>query len=206
MMILGERRNRVNREFLETRPICEGMQMNEQTKRKTKLISASSPPEKAAAPPPDIKPVAAKVGVKKGVKKTKRRGRKKERTQISVRIDKTVMEIAHRQMEGTGMRITDLIERGLLLAIREMGDLDPVVHHLRLILHDEGVEFSRFMLNARAWRRLPEIHRSLSPLEKLAREHYLALNEAVLLIPGIHDVMNLPGTPQDSRVPAARQA
>lgn len=132
----------------------------------------------------------------KEAKPKSKRGRKKERAQISIRIDKVVMDIAYRVIKGTAMRITDLVERGLILAVREIGDLTPLSHHARLILHDEGVEFSRLILNVNIWRRLPEV-RELTPLEKLQREHFLAMAAAALELPNAADVLKLMGVPKD---------
>jgi len=160
--------------------------MNEPTKnnsnnsRSKSLVSAS--------PLPDTKPL---VAVRAG-KKNNKRGRKKERTQISVRIDKMVMDIAHKQIEHTGMRITDLIERGLLLAVREMGSDDPVYHHARLILRDEGVEFSRFILDANIIRRMIEV-RKLSAGEEASREFLIALVHGARRWPSAESVLLLMG-------------
>jgi len=154
--------------------------------KKTKTPAASS-----VAPPPDVK----SAGPAKKVKR-RRAGRKKERTQISVRIDKALMDLAYRNIETTGMRITDLVERGLLLAIRELGCLEPLAHHARLILHDEGVEFSRFILNANIILRFPEV-RKLSVLEEDAREFFVEIAARAKEWPDAQRVLTLMGTPRD---------
>jgi hypothetical protein len=148
----------------------------------------------SVAPPPDVKSAAKSTGPTKKVKS--RRGRKKERTQISVRIDKALMDLAYRNIETTGMRITDLVERGLLLAIRELGCIEPLAHHARLILHDEGVEFSRFILNANAILRFPEV-RKLSAAEEESREFFVTLAARVREWPDVNRVLSLMGTPRD---------
>jgi hypothetical protein len=129
--------------------------------------------------------------------KTKgRRGRKKERTQISVRIDTTVMTLACRQIEGTGMRMTDFIERGMLLAARELGDLGNSAYRpARLVLHDEGVEFCRLVMNINAIRRLPEV-RKLSLTENMVRSLLLEAVKEATSWPGFDEAMSLMGTPQ----------
>lgn len=149
--------------------------------------NSKTQPTRAVMPPETSKPAAV---VAKKVQK--RRGRKQERKQISVRIDKVVMDLAHKQIERAGMRITDLIERGLMLALRELGDTTPIHHHARLILHDEGVEFSRFVMDANILLRFPEV-RKLSALEKVTREHILAIVKDMRTWPDAHEVVNLMG-------------
>jgi hypothetical protein len=157
----------------------------------TKKVKGKLSPGPSPAPPPEVKP-AALAAIAKKIKS--RRGRKKERTQISVRLDKTLMDIAHIQVENTGMRITDLIERGVLLALREMGVTDPLAHHARLILHDEGVEFSRLVLNVNTLRRFPEI-RKLSLTENAWRECVLDTVAKIQEWPNAREVAGLMGTP-----------
>ena len=131
-----------------------------------------------------------------GAKKPKsKRGRKKERTQISVRLDTTVMALAHKHLTA-GMRITELLERGLLLALRELGDVDPIHHHLRLVLHDQGVKSSRFMMDANVLLNFPEV-RVLSLAENSLREHML---DTISNMPRWMDygkVLSFVGTPHD---------
>ena len=150
-------------------------------------------------------PVEGKLaGGPAGKKTTRRRGRKKERTQISVRIDKTVMDIAYQKLEGTSMRITDLLERGLLLAVRELGCDIPLFHHARLILRDEGVEFSRFIVDAHIILRFPEV-RKLSAAENAWRTSLMEVVAGAKEWPNAREVLNLMGTPRDPG-PEAKEA
>lgn len=167
-----------------------------------KKLKLKTPPPGPVLPPPEVKPVAASAIAKK-VKS--RRGRKKERTQISVRIDKTLMDIAHTQIESTGMRITDLIERGVLLALREIGVTHPMTHNARLILHDEGVDLSRQIMNFNMLRRFPEV-RSLSITEHVLRQCVLDTTAAIAQWPNARDVANLMGTPPAALVEALKKA
>lgn len=107
-----------------------------------KRTTASPPPAPPAEP---LKP-ALVAGPGGPVKKKGRAGRKKERMQISVRIDQALMDLAYREIERRvkdKIRITDLLERGLLLALREIGATDPVASQARLLLNDAGVNFQR---------------------------------------------------------------
>jgi hypothetical protein len=162
------------------------------------MAKKTKPPLVAAVAPQSAKPAAAK-------KIPKRPGRKKERTQISVRIDRAVMDIAHRQIEPIGMRITDLIERGIILAIRELGNKTRFNHNARLILNDEGVDFSRFIMNANILLRFPEV-RALSASETLVRRIFI---DACLLAntwPNAREVVNLMGAPIEAGEEVLAQA
>jgi hypothetical protein len=65
-----------------------------------------------------------------------RRGRKKEKTQISVRIDKAVMDLAYRHIGNNKLRITDFMERGLILAMQEALKLTQIASQVRfMVLH-----------------------------------------------------------------------
>lgn len=46
-------------------------------------------------------------------------GPEKEKAQITVRIDQKLMQVVDRMMTQSNMRITDMVERGLLLAMEE---------------------------------------------------------------------------------------
>lgn len=51
----------------------------------------------------------------------KKTGPKKHKTQITLRLDKKLMDEAKAQMAASGMRLTDIIERSLLLELEEKG-------------------------------------------------------------------------------------
>lgn len=51
--------------------------------------------------------------------KPRQHGPQKEKTQITIRVDKDLMSEAYRQMKEDNTRITDIIERGLILALKE---------------------------------------------------------------------------------------
>jgi hypothetical protein len=51
--------------------------------------------------------------------KPRQRGPQKEKTQITVRVDISLMNEAQAQMKEDNARITDIVERGICLALRE---------------------------------------------------------------------------------------
>jgi hypothetical protein len=51
--------------------------------------------------------------------KPRQHGPQKEKTQITVRVDTDLMNEAHAQMKEDDTRITDIVERGIYLALRE---------------------------------------------------------------------------------------
>lgn len=112
------------------------------------------------------------IAVEKPVRKKKSRaGRKKERMQISVRIDQVLMDLAHDAIASRPkdkIRITDLLERGLQMALRDLGRTDPVTSQARLLLNDAGVEFSRWILQGYALKHFPTKLKTypLSPSEQ----------------------------------------
>lgn len=115
------------------------------------------------------KPKAAVLG--KAPKKGKSRGgRPKERVQISVRIDRMVMDLVRAYLErNKKAHITDLLERGALLALREAEKLEPEFMNARIALNDVGVELARDVTDLWAMRYLAE-RKALRPEEAAIRE------------------------------------
>lgn len=133
-----------------------------------KKRTTAAPPQAPLAEP--LKPALA-AGTGGPVKKKSRAGRKKERMQISVRIDQALMDLAYREIERRAkdkIRITDLLERGLLLALREIGATEPITAQARLLLNDAGVDFQRRIVKLYALEHFPKA-RSLSVCEEKYR-------------------------------------
>ena len=126
-----------------------------------------------------------------------KRGRKKERTQISARIDYAVMDIAQDAIRGTETRITDMMERGLVLALRELGCTVPVSHHARLFFRDEGPAFAQLIVDLNTLRRLPEV-RPLSAAEEAVRNFLMGIIASARQWPDADKVLALMGTPKDT--------
>lgn len=119
-----------------------------------KRITAPAP----HPPPAETKP-ALLAGAGVPAKKKSRAGRKKERMQISVRIDQAVMDLAYQTIErrkDDKLRITDLLERGLVLALREIETMQPVASQARLLLNDAGVDFQRRIVKLYALEHFPK--------------------------------------------------
>ena len=103
-------------------------------------------------------------------KKKSRRGRKKEKVQISVRIDKAVMDVAYDYIKRTGRRITDLLERGLLLAMREQGQT-VVPAKVRFVVEHMEAELQRLVLEVAAVDRMVK-SRELNPTEQFVDGYF----------------------------------
>jgi antitoxin component of RelBE/YafQ-DinJ toxin-antitoxin module len=70
-------------------------------------------------------------------KSARKHGPDKEKTQLTVRIDQDVMAQASEVMKRTNMRITDMLERGLQLAIHEENqDLPWLTSQVRFLVHN----------------------------------------------------------------------
>lgn len=135
----------------------------------------------------------AKAGVLgKPPKKGKSRGgRPKERVQISVRIDRMVMDLVRAYLDrNKKAHITDLLERGALLALREAEKLQPEFMNARIALNDVGVELARDVTDLWALRYLAE-HRELTPLEEAHREFHLKTLKSVKDWPGYAEALRL---------------
>jgi len=138
---------------------------------------------------------ATKEGLPTKAKKS-RRGRKKEKVQISVRIDKTIMDLAYDHIKTSGRRITDMLERGLLLDMREQGQAPVVPAKVRYVVENIGVESQRRMLRVAVLDRMPEV-RELTPLEQCFRAFYLTGLDTIESWPGYEKALELLGQPVD---------
>jgi hypothetical protein len=58
--------------------------------------------------------------------KPRQHGPQKEKTQITIRVDTDLMNRAYEQMKEDNTRITDIVERGLILALTERNHQLPV--------------------------------------------------------------------------------
>ena len=111
-------------------------------------------------------------------RKKRKAGRKKERMQISVRIDRTVMDLAYQEIKRTGVHISDLLERGLLLSLRENQVAPAPFATARILLYDRGVDFARRCASMAAL----EIFNRVRPLtltERFFRDLHLETIDAV---------------------------
>src|SRR6516165_2884459 len=117
-----------------------------------------------------------------------RRGRKQEKKQISVRIDKAVMDLAYVSMKQDGERITDLLERGLVLALAEKTRIPVLTSQLRFIVQKLSIERQRRVKRMLALDVMAEV-RELEPLERLFREFQLATIDQVESWPGYQEAL-----------------
>jgi hypothetical protein len=116
----------------------------------------------------------AVVGAVPFVPKNKpvRRGPRKEKVQISVRISKAYMDLAYAHIKRTNTRITDILERGLVLAMSEENRLAPIASEVRFLVANTTREQQRVLRNALAWLAIPEVQ-ELSPSEAFTRRLFL---------------------------------
>jgi hypothetical protein len=138
------------------------------------------------------------VSVKKSRRGRKKspRGRKKEKVQISVRIDKTILDLTYDHIKASGRRITDMLERGLLLAMREEGMEPMAAPKLRFVVEHMGADLQRHVLRAAALERLVE-SRELTPLERFVADWYGLAAGQMETWPGYQEAVESLGTPPD---------
>jgi len=138
------------------------------------------------------------VSVKKSRRGRKKspRGRKKEKVQISVRIDETILGLAYDHIKASGRRITDMLERGLLLVMREEGMKPMAVTKLRFVVEHMGADLQRHVLRAAALERLVE-SRELTPLERFVADWYGFAAGQMETWPGYQEAVESLGTPPD---------
>lgn len=98
-----------------------------------------------------------------------KRGRKKEKVQISVRIDQAVMARAYQRIKRTGERITDLMERGMMLAMREDESLPLEAMRGRFLMAQAKAEEQRSLERHFAMLRFGQV-RPLSANERHIQE------------------------------------
>jgi len=141
-----------------------------------------------------------KTAMDKSMKAKGKRGRKKEKVQISVRIDKTIMDLARGHLDrNPAERITELIERGMLLAMREQSSEPDDVRAPRLIFQEMSVERRRRATRVFILDCLPEVtvpaptsaERCLLALHSNvvdSLEHFTGFNAAVTLLGGNYQI------------------
>lgn len=100
---------------------------------KNKTTAPSVAPAAVSGTVPAKPLVTGVPSKKKRIKGRGRVGRRKEKTQISVRIDKAVMDLAYEHIGSSKDRITDFIERGLILAMQEKFRLPPICSQVRFL-------------------------------------------------------------------------
>jgi hypothetical protein len=70
-----------------------------------------------------------------GEARSRQHGPQKEKTQITIRVDKELINEAYAQMKEDNTRITDIIERGIYLALKERDhDMPPFTKQIRFVL------------------------------------------------------------------------
>lgn len=142
-------------------------------KKQTKQKKAS-----AAAKPPRVDVLIKKPGQPPIISEAKHRGPKKEKVQISVRISKAYMDLAYAHIERTNTRITDLLERGLALAMAEEVNMPKLTQNVRFLVANTTTEQQRVIRNALVWLAIPELPDcQLTPFEELTRLLFLQAAE-----------------------------
>jgi hypothetical protein len=104
----------------------------------------------------------------------RRYGPPKEKGQVTVRLDEELLKKAKEQFQKTNSRITDMIERGLWLAMKEQDqELPMLTNRVRFLVanaskpQQERIEkFMTFLV-------LDEVEK-LSPLEAVMREAFMS--------------------------------
>jgi hypothetical protein len=99
-----------------------------------------------------------------GVEKP-RRGRPKHKTQISVRIDQNVLAQTYEFIGRTGYRITDMLERGLVMVMKAEGETPAISSDVRFLIGRATAERQHLMQHLLALLALPEC-RGLSRFEQ----------------------------------------
>jgi hypothetical protein len=104
--------------------------------------------------------------------KKKRSGRPRTHVQISARLDSAVMGLALQAIKrDPTLRMSDLLNRAMLLALRELG-VDASISDPRLLLNDFSPKTLKRILNLAAWEDLPKV-RALTPKEDVYRRFIL---------------------------------
>jgi len=110
---------------------------------------------------------------------TRRHGPEKEKTQVTVRLDKKLMDRTYAEIKSGNLRITDVIEQGLVLALKEMDqDLPRVAIQVRFLVANttkaQQVQLRRFL----AFLVMQEV-RTLSEAERRIRDFVLGYLESI---------------------------
>jgi hypothetical protein len=108
-----------------------------------------------------------------------RRGRPKRKTQISVRIDQNVLAQTYEFIGRTGYRITDMLERGLVMVMKAEGETPAISSEVRFLIGRATAERQYLMQHLLALLALPEC-RGLSRFEQATRTY---LVEYLRLLP-----------------------
>ena len=82
--------------------------------KKTKTVTGNTESQKQETPPEPSPPG-----------KTRQHGPQKEKVQLTVRIDKELMDRAYAQIKQDNARITDVLEEGLILALQQRDESMP---------------------------------------------------------------------------------
>jgi adenosyl cobinamide kinase/adenosyl cobinamide phosphate guanylyltransferase len=114
------------------------------------------------------------------LEKVRQHGPKKEKEQITVRIDKDLLDRVNAQIQQDNFRLTDLVEEGLFLALKQrdenMSQLTKQVRFMVANLTKVQQQQLRWYLTFSV---LPDLGEELSPPEALLRNFFLEYLEQV---------------------------
>jgi hypothetical protein len=117
--------------------------------------------------------------------------------QLSVRIDRTLMEEAQAYIERTGDHITDMLETGLQMFLKEKAGTALVPLQLRFIVQNMSLEAQRRCINHLVREIFPH-YRQLTPFETRQRQRIIEDDEAMPEWPdyaGARSLLANPGAP-----------
>jgi len=104
--------------------------------------------------------------------KERRHGPQKEKVQLTLRIDRDLMEQAYAMIKDTNQRITDVVERGLVLAMQEEDALPKVMSKVRFLVANCTKEQQEKVLLFLSFLILEKIA-PLTPVERLVHRQIL---------------------------------
>lgn len=110
-------------------------------KKKTK-------PETVPPAPPEEAPVGEQKWQRDLARKVKKpqRGPTQVKTQVTIRVDRELLNEAYAQMKADNSRLTDIVERGIYLALRERDhDLPRIAAQVRFAVNNATREQQRLL-------------------------------------------------------------
>ncbi|HEX4593986.1 MAG TPA: hypothetical protein VH157_06910 [Bryobacteraceae bacterium] len=94
---------------------------------------------------------------KDSVKARDPRGRKKVKSQISVRIEQSYLDMAYAHAKATGERITDILERGIVKLVAEEMNEDRVARFARFLVLYATPEEQSVVISVLGYLRMPKM-------------------------------------------------
>lgn len=141
----------VNPQTCNLLEVCWGNSIKERMKKKT--VRSGAAPRKP--------------------KKERKHGPEKEKVQITVRIDKDLMDQMYAVMKSSNTRLTDLLERGAILAMREEDqDLPTLTTQVRFLVANTTKTEQEILRNVLTFLRADEIEEP-TDRDRLARTYFL---------------------------------